>query len=75
MKWDQMLLKYQKVLSNDRNPELVKFLENAYKIKRDVRTAALTEYLERCDAKHCVAFYQWRYKYPPKYEGTLSNKH
>lgn len=74
MYWDQTCLKYQKALQKDRNPELLKFVENTFKIKREVRDAALTEYLERCDKKHCIAFYQWRFKYPPKFEGTLSSK-
>jgi len=39
------------------------FVMNMLTIRPEVKEAALRYYLERCDQKHCIAFYQWRYMF------------
>lgn len=40
-------------------------------IEPDVKIAVLQEYLNKCELKNCIAFYQWRCKYPSKHTADL----
>lgn len=46
------------------------FMFHFDKIKPEVKKAALLEYLNKCYEKQMIAYYQWRYKYPPVFDPT-----
>ena len=65
MIWDNLVRELHQKINKTPNKQMGEFMASMDSIKPEVRDAALKQYMIQCDMKHAIAFYQWRYMYPP----------
>jgi len=66
--WERTVDKLRGDMLSNNDQAMADFVTNARDIKDEVKAACINRYLQRCELKHALAFFQWRYRYPSRHE-------
>jgi hypothetical protein len=65
--WERTVNSLREKVLKSKDKTMIEFVKNMNEIKDEVKAECINRYLKRCELKHALAFFQWRYMYPPKH--------